>query len=299
MAAGRSVRLMAVTAIAVVAAGAVLLASSSASLNAQIANQSDVWSFTALYAPSSLTATTTGHNVALGWTAGTNGDGYSIVGVANGTSSDCSTVTFGAVGSSAVTSYTDTGRFTPQGTYFCYQVQTSYASWTSVNGNPTAAARIGFFAASIAAANGGTAGRLDTGDRIVVTFNQAVTTSTGPSGTNTVCARNGGDTITLGAIDTTGNCAKDETNNLGTVTGGTVSANGRWLATWAWSVGNTVLTITLGARVQGTNNVTTAGAWTFNPVTTTTKLLSTTGSFHVCDTNAGGGNCLPALTGSF
>jgi hypothetical protein len=299
MTAGRSVRLLAVTAIAVVAVGAGLLASSSASLNAQTANRGNVWSFTAVYAPSSLTAVTTGHDVALGWAAGANGNGYGILGVANGSSSNCSSVTFGALGNSAGTTYTDTGRFTPQGTYFCYQVQTTYSSWTSVNGNPTVAARLGFFAASIAATNGGTPGRLDTGDRIVLTFNQAVTPSTGPSGTNTVCARNGNDTITLGAIATTGNCAATETNNLGTVTGGTLAANGRWLATWAWSAGNTVLTVTLGLRVQGPNNVTTTGTWAFTPVTTATKLLSSTGSFHVCDTNTGGGNCLPALTGSF
>ena len=272
---------------------------SEAALTAQTQNPGNVYAMTALYAPSALTASVTGHDVGLSWGAGTNGSGYSILGVANGSSSNCSSVTFAALGRSAGTSYTDAARFAPQGTYFCYQVQTSYASWTSVNGNPTVAARLGFFAASIAATNGGTAGRLDTGDKIVLTFDQAVTTSTGPSGTNTVCARNGNDTITLGVVTTTGTCAANETNNLGRVTGGTLSANGRWNATWVWSGGNTALTITLGTRVQGTTNVTTTGAWAFNPVTTTTKLLSSTGSFHVCDTNTGGGNCLPALTGSF
>ncbi len=272
---------------------------SEAAFTAQTQNPGNAYAMTALYAPSALTASTTGHDVGLSWGAGTNGSDYSILGVANGSSSNCSSVTFAALGSSAGTSYTDSARFAPQGTYYCYQVQTSYASWTSVNGNPTVAARLGFFAASIAATNGGTAGRLDAGDKIVLTFDQAVTTSTGPSGTNTVCARTGNDTITLGVVTTTGTCAANETNNLGTVTSGTLSANGRWNATWVWSAGNTALTITLSTRVQGTTNVTTTGAWAFNPVTTTTKLLSSTGSFHVCDTNTGGGNCLPALTGSF
>src|SRR5207302_4470863 len=93
----------------------------------------------ALYAPSGLSATPSAHDVGLAWSAGTNGSGYAVLGVANGSSSNCSAASFASIGSAAGTSHTDTGRYTPQGTWFCYQVKTSYASWTSVSSNPTAA----------------------------------------------------------------------------------------------------------------------------------------------------------------
>src|SRR5439155_16100439 len=132
-----------------------------------------------------------------------------------------------SIGSAAGTSYTDTGRYTPQGTWFCYQVKTSYASWTSVSSNPTAAAQLGVVVTSMAAANGGTAGKLDPGDTITVTFNQPISTSTGPSGTNSMCAIAGA-TIVLGSTTASGACAASETVNLGKLTGGTSSANARW-----------------------------------------------------------------------
>src|SRR5205823_4071920 len=152
------------------------------------------------------TATPSAHHVGLAWSAGTNGSGYAVLGVATGSSSNCSAASFASIGSAAGTSYADTGRYTPQGTWFCYQVKTSYASWTSVSSNPTAAAQLGVVAASVAAANGGTAGKLDTNDTITVTFNQPITTSTGPSGTNSVCAISGA-SIVLGSTTATGTCA--------------------------------------------------------------------------------------------
>jgi hypothetical protein len=288
--------------VAVLAAALLALASGSALgvravFTAQEQAPGSAFATTALYAPTGLTATATGHRVNLGWSAGTNGDHYSVLGVANGTSSDCTGVTETSVGSTAALTYTD-ARFTPQGTYFCYEVQTAYGSWTSVDANPTAAVQLGFFAASVVVANGGTAARLDTGDRITVTFNQPVATGTGPSGANKVCSTNTG-VIRLGATATTGVCSATEPVRLGGLTGATTAANGRWNATWTWSAGNTVLTVVLGTRVSGTTNVTTSGAWTFAPVATTTLLRSAAGSFHVCDTNSGGGNCRPVATGSF
>jgi hypothetical protein len=69
-------------------------------------------------------------------------------------------------------------------------------------------------------------------------------------------------------------------------------------ATWAWSAANTVLTVTVGNRTAGPNT-SVSGTSKFNPTTTAAKLLSTTGSFQTCNTNTGGGNCLPTATGSF
>jgi hypothetical protein len=288
---------------AMVAASAIaacmLAPGSQASFNATDANPAEKWAFTALYAPSNLTATTSGHDVSLSWSAGTNGNGYSLLGVNNGTSSDCTGASFSAFASPAGTSYTDTGRYTPQGTWYCYQSKTSYSSWTSVNSNPTASTQLGFVVTDISAANGGTAGKIDTGDVITIDFNQAVDTSTAPGGSDTICQTNSNPyTIVVGSATGAGACNANEATDLGTLTGGTSATNGRWNVTWAWSNGNKTLTATLGNHSAG-NGSNLTGTWTLNPTTTATNLKSSTGAFHVCDTNTGGGNCLPTLGGSF
>jgi hypothetical protein len=275
----------------------VLVPCSAASFAGRGANPGNFYALTALYAPSSLGATVAGHDVNLTWGARSNGNGYAVLGVNNGTSSDCSSASYANVGTASGTSYADTGRSAPQGTWFCYQVQTSYGSWTSVSSNPTAVAQIGVVATAVSASNGGTAGKLDPGDTITITFNQPISTGTGPSGTNSVCAING-TTIMLGST-TNGACSTSETVNLGTLSGGSSSRSARWNATYAWSNGNTTLAITIGSRTNGSQNPSLSGTWTLDPTTTTTKLLSATGSYHACDTNSGGGNCLPTLSGSF
>ena len=272
-----------------------------AAVNGRTQNPNNVFAMTALYAPSSLTAVPAGHDVSLSWSAGQNGNGNAVLGVANGTSSNCTGASFGSVGTASGTSYTDTGRFSPQGTYFCYQVQTTYASWTSVQNNPVAAAQIGVVATSVQATNGGTAGVLDPGDTIVINFNQPVNPASGPSGTDTVCsviagAPNG--QILLGSTTTNGGCATNEAVDLGKLTGGGSNRNARYNATYVWTNSNTTLTVTIGNRLLGTNPTIT-GTWTLNPTTTATKLLSATGGFHICDTNAGGGNCLPTTASNF
>jgi hypothetical protein len=257
---------------------------------------SESFSTRSLIAPTGLTATVSGHNVVLGWTAGTGGSGYAITGVANGTSSSCASATFSALSTTTSTAYTDTGRSTPQGTYFCYKVATTYGTWSSQASNPTAAARLGVVAASVAITNGGTAGQIDPGDKIVVTFNQPITTSTGPPAGDNICTSTAG-SIALGSTGSGTTCTLTGLD-LGTLSGLTVGVNSRFAATWAWSVGNTVLTITVGARSAGSTTSVT-GTATFNPTTTASKLLSATGSFQTCSSNTGGANCLPTATGSF
>ena len=249
-----------------------------------------------LAAPTGLTATTSGHNVVLGWTAGSGGSGYAISGVNNGTSNACAAATFSALTSTASTGYTDAGRFTPQGTYYCYKVTTTYGTWSSQASNPTAAAQLGVVAAAVTITNGGQAGRIDSGDKIVVTFNQPITTSTGPSAGETVCTSTTG-SIALGSTGSGTTCSLTSVD-LGTISGLTVGADSRFAATWVWSAGNTVLTVTVGSKTNGPN-ASVSGTSKFTPTTTAAKLLSATGSFQTCNTNTGGGNCLPTGTGSF
>ncbi len=268
-----------------------------AGVNARVASPENRFATTALYAPTSLSASPSGHGVVLSWAAGQNGSGYALDGAANGSSSNCAGATLASVGSSAGTSYTDTVRYTPQGTYFCYRVRTSYGpAWASVGSNPTVAARIGFVATSATLANGGVAGALDTGDQITLSFNQPVTTATGPVSTDTVCTTTGG-VVLLGSTTTSGSCSAGETVNLGSLSGGTASKGARWKASFAWTNSST-LTVVVGAKISG-SIPDVAGSWTFNPTTMGTGLLSGTGAFHVCDTNSGGGNCLPAASGAF
>src|SRR5207237_136370 len=96
----------------------------------------------------------TGHDVQLTWPAGQNGNGYAVGGVANGSSSNCTGAVFANLTSVAVTGYLDTGRYSPQGSWYCYQVQTTYSTWTSAT-NPSVAAQLGFVASSVQLINDG------------------------------------------------------------------------------------------------------------------------------------------------
>lgn len=251
-----------------------------------------------LGAPTGLTGAASGHNVNLSWTAGTNGSGYAIAAAANGTSSNCTAASFAALTTTAGTSVTDTGRFTPQGTFECYRVTTTFGTWSSQTGNPTVAVRIGVVAQSVVITNGGTAGRLDAGDTIAITFNQAITTASGPVAGNNVCSNTGG-TIMLGVTGTGGTCSTATATTVGTLTSLTINRAARYDTTFAWSAGNTVLTLTIGSRSAGAQDPTISGTAVYTPTTTATGLLSATGSFHACSSNSGGGNCTPSATGSF
>ena len=248
--------------------------------------------------PTGLTGTPSGHNVNMSWTAGTNGSGYAIAAAANGTSSNCTAASFAALTTTAGTTITDTGRFTPQGTFECYRVTTTFGTWSSQTGNPTVAVRLGVVAQSVAITNGGTAGRLDAGDKIAITFNQAITTASGPVAGNNICTNTGG-TVMLGVTGTGTTCSTGSATTIGTLTSLTINRAARYDATYAWSAGNTVLTITIGSRSAGTQDPTVSGTAVHTPTTTATGLLSQTGSFHTCSSNSGGGNCTPTATGSF
>jgi hypothetical protein len=284
--------------LAAIAASAVVASYAEAAFTA-VTTASQAISSRNLVAPGSLTATPSGHDVALSWTAGSNGSGYQLLDAANGTSANCTSASFAALTTTASLSATDTGRFTPQGTYECYQVETTYNTWWSATSNPTAAVQLGFVASSVVVTNGGTAGKLDAGDKIVIAYNQPVTTATGPLSTNKVCTNtaSSGNIIMIGDAITSCNATTPVT--VGSISTGSSTKTAAYSATWAWSAGNTVLTITIGTRSSGSADSAITGTLTFSPTTTATSMLSATGSFHNCDTNTGGGNCLPTVSGSF
>lgn len=253
-----------------------------------------------LGAPTGLLAVPAGHDVSLNWAAGQNGNGYAVRGVANGNSSNCSGASFALLGSTAGTTYSDAGRYLPQGTYFCYQVLTTYGNWSSQQNNPVAVAQIGFVATSIQMINGGTPGYLDPGDQFIINFNQPVNIGTGPTNADTVCVDANNDVIVLGST-TQGKsqCNSSSGYTVGIVTGGTIGGRDvQFNATYTWGNGNRTLTVTVGSMISNNKPLPTVGSasWGFTATTNPALLLSATGGFHICDSNAGGGNCLPATT---
>ncbi|MDQ4123970.1 MAG: hypothetical protein M3134_00015 [Actinomycetota bacterium] len=261
-----------------------------------VRNGGNTFALTSLYAPGNLTATPAGHSVDVAWTAGQNGNGYRVLSAPapNPLVNDCTGASYSTVASVSGTTYTHAAS-TPQGTWRCYTVETSYHSWTSVQNNPVAGARMGFVASMASFSNGGNGSRLDEGDTITITFNQPVDTATGPQTGNSICWQSS--RVVLGSTQS-GNCSATDTSpRLGFLTGGTMDRNYRHAATWAWSNGNRTLTITVGARLSGSGSYTTQGTWTFTPTSNSSFVSSATGGFHVCDTNLGGGNCTPTVNG--
>lgn len=262
--------------------------------------------------PTGLSGSPTGRSVLLNWTAGLNATGYKVMGQANGNSSTCPAPgdpAYTLINPTTGTSYTDnnraapsgtipTGGTVPQGSWYCYLVVSTNGTFTSTV-NPVDAEQVGFVVNSIQLINGGTSGKIDVGDRIVVKFNQPVNPATGPGGTDTVAAEDTSGQLYIGSPVTSGTPTAGETVKLGILSGSFSNAS-RFSATYTWSNNNTTLTVTLSAKISGPAIVkVNSTSWAFNPTTIAANLMSTTGANHICDTNPGGGNCLPVPTGSF
>ena len=192
-----------------------------ASFNGETRNGGNTFALTSLYAPGSLTATPSGLGVDVEWTAGQNGNSYELLSAPapNPLVNDCTGVTFTPLATQAATTYRH-GLAVPPGLWRCYTVRTKYQSWTSVENNPVAGARLGFVASIVSFTNTGNA-RIDAGDELTITFNQPVATATGPGAGNTICWQ--ANRIVLGSTTQTGNCAANDTSpRLGFLTGGTI-----------------------------------------------------------------------------
>src|SRR5207248_10132358 len=133
---------------------------------------------------------------------------------------------------------------------------------------------------TVAATTGGVAGKLDTGDTIVITYNQPVTTATGPISTNKICTNSAssGNIIMIG--DAITGCNATTPVTVGAISTGTSTKTAAYNATWTWSAANTVLIITIGSRTSGSADSAITGSLTLSPTTTATNILSPTGNSH-------------------
>ena len=295
----------AVEASAVIMAAALLIGngvvgSTFALFNGETTNASSAFAGGWVAAASGATATASGYDVALAWTPGSQQvTNQQILGVDNGTSSNCTGAAYANITSFAnntSSSYTDSNRgSTINGNWFCYEiVNTSPTVWTATTILP--ALQVGLVTSAVQVTNVLTAGSIAKTDTITLTFNQKTNLT---AGTIKVCAfgsaktivigdtkpgncGNSGDGYTIGKLTTTATMGANDINFSTSTTA--VSASAPW-----------TLTITLA----GSNTVDAVGAsptWTFTP-SNTIKSNAVTNQATMCITATS--TCQPTTTSNF
>jgi hypothetical protein len=203
----------------------------------------------------------------------------------SGASASC-----GAYGSpqslaSATASTTVSG--SPVADWWCYELEsTSASNWTS-NWVTFTPLQIFVPTSVVFQATGTQAGKMDSGDKIVITFNQNVGTISTPID---VCINPTANTTFVGDTSNCNNAA--DGYSIGKLTGWTVAGGKQNKNTSAVSVSGSVVTITLGGG--GTSgNVTGNAMFTAS----STGVLSS-GSLHACS-SASSPTCTVTSSGSF
>lgn len=177
------------------------------------------------------------------------------------------------------TTQTDSLTGSPFTDWWCYQVMsTSASNWTA--GPSTFGAVRPLVPTSVAFSGNGN-GNLDTGDRIVITFNQNVSLSGGPSG---VCTDATNNRIAIGYST----CAAGTQGTVGTVTGLAFIKKTAGLGATIVAAGNQ---ITATLTTNGKNVTTQAG----EVFTAGSADVASTGGWTACTVGA----CQPSPSGSF
>jgi hypothetical protein len=245
-------------------------------------------------AATSQTATASGYDGVVTWALPdtTGVQGQQILMQDNGASTDCSSVTYGstiATLTPSATSYTDSNRSasTGAGDQFCYAVRTYWTtnSWDHVARAP--ATQLGLVIDSIQITNSGTANKVTTGDRIILTFNQ----KPAAPANGTICTYGTGEVIYIGDA-TCGNINTDPWV-IGKLTGYSVGGVGHQKRSATVTVSSAApWTMTIQLTQTG-QNVT--GSGTFTPSSSLVS-AATTDQATVCQS---GSACLPSISGSF
>jgi hypothetical protein len=295
---------------ALVGAAVVLLVGSGATggtfalFNAETQNASSTFAGGWIGAATGATATASGYDMSLAWTPGTHGPvtGQQLLGVDNGTNSNCTGAAYASIATPAVSAgtYSDASRAnaTNNGHWFCYEiVSTSATVWTATS---TFSAQLGLVANGISASNAATrcsgaatpaSGKLDCTDKLVLTFNQKPLL---PSSPIKVCAWSANGTIIVG--DTATSCSsRFDTASVGTISGLTIAANAAYTSsTYTLSTSAPwTMTITLAGA---TTTSTISGTMTFTPASTI-KSAVTTHQASIC--TAASSTCRPTASSSF
>jgi hypothetical protein len=196
--------------------------------------------------------------------------GYSLEYAPGGTSGSASCGTYGAFSTPSSSPVSVTGTDISQ--WWCFRIHaTSATVWTSATVNFTAQ-RL-FVPTAVTFSNtGGTAGWIEQGDTIAITFNQPPSNP----GTITVSTSGSADTITIGS--------------LGTISGMTIGSNRSYTSSTSSVSGNT-LTITVnGGTGVGGHATTATGTGTF-----TGGSFTSSGGQNLCTAAA----CTVSTSGSF
>lgn len=247
-------------------------------------------------APSGLTTTASGYDVALAWTPGTHGPvtGQQLNGVDNLTNSNCTGAAYALISTlpaAATATYTDASRGTVanNGNWFCYQlVSTSATVWTA---QMPQVLQLGLVTSGITLANVGTNNSINANDTITLTFNQR--TNKPASGTIKVCILTSGKII-LG--DTTGGttCATGDGFDIGTITGVTIGTNR--VSTTSTFTTTTVAPWRMTITLLGTVTSTYSGTATFTP---SASILSAATTHQATMCTAAATTCQPTTTTHF
>jgi hypothetical protein len=253
----------------------------------QTSNASSTFASGWVSAPTGTSASASGYDVGLSWTAGHGVTSQSLSGADGGTAASASCGSYSQLNASVTSPTTDSNRAngTLNGHWYCYQLTGSHGSWSAAG--TFTPLQIGLAATSITITNVATANSIAKNDTIALTFNQQPAT---PPASILVCTYTSG-TIVLG--DTTGNCTGGpHASSLGTITGTTVANNRSFTSSGVVRTGNTD-TITVGT---GTATATGTGTKTYTP---SASILSAALTDQATVCTAAVASCRPTTTGNF
>ena len=259
-----------------------------ATFSAETENSSSAFAGGWIPAPSGLSVAVGGSandEAALTWTSGASAASPSpnpvtdqtLMYADGGSGASASCGSYSSVGNVGAATTTDSVGETPAADWWCFRiVSDSATTWTtSADFTPM---RL-LVPISVTITNGGTAGSIDNGDTITITYNQNIK-ATGTTIAVHACKNQ---SIVIIGAGCTG------TGSVGEIDGFSIPANANFTAS-PFSISGATFTLTL-ANASATPTISGGGPF----IGSGTKVKATAGNTLVC----GGSNCQPSSSGSF